>query len=670
MCGIAGLIDLTGRRPIPRGILEAMAGAIVHRGPDEDGFVEWPGLGLASRRLSIVGLQNGHQPMADRSQNTWVAFNGELYDYPQLRPQLEARGHTFATHCDTELLLHLAEEYGDDFLQHVRGQFAFALWNQRRQRLTLARDRVGICPLYWTVVRGSHPTPGEWLVFASEIRALFASGLVSAKPDPRGIHQLFTFIGVPGPVTCFEGIHCLLPGHSLSIQLAAEGGRARVEDRTYWQVEFPDEGFEYDGRCETELVDEFEALLYQAVERRLWADVPVVSYLSGGVDSSLIAAMASKVLRAPIPTYTVRVSEPSMDEGVYARTVADHLRSQPQIVPYSPEDLLRTYPELIQAAEAPVIDTSCAASLLLAQRVHQDGYKVALTGEGADEQLAGYVWFASTAAIRLLSRAPRMSLIKLPSRIQQRILGAPSELYSQIREAEKQLGGPNPWFAWNSLICQSQHRLFSSSMRSQLEDYNPFAELQYDPQRMSRWHPLNRGLAVGMRTLLSGMLLCSKGDRVAMHSSVETRYPFLDEDVVSFLARLHPRWKLRGRKHKYLLRKVAERWLPHKRAWRTKVMFRAPLDPFYSPDAPPIYGQLLSPAALRKTNYFDPAAVQHWQSRCLEMPRSIRRSAIEMGLVGVVATQLWHWEFIDPSLGPSLGDDAKRVEKKIPTKAV
>lgn len=628
-----------------------MAGAIVHRGPDEDGYVEWPGLGLASRRLSIVGLQNGHQPMADRSQNRWVAFNGELYDYPQLRPQLESRGHTFATHCDTELLLHLAEEYGDDFLQHVRGQFAFALWDQRRQRLTLARDRVGICPLYWTIVRRSHPMPGEWLIFASEIRALFASGLVSAEPDPRGIQQLFTFLGVPGPVTCFEGIQCLLPGHSLSIQLAAEGGRAHVEDRTYWQVEHPDEGFEYDGRSETELVDEFESLLYQAVERRLWADVPVVSYLSGGVDSSLIAAMASKVLREPIPTYTVRVSDPTMDEGVYARMVANHLRTKSQVVPYSCDDLLRTYPELVDAAEAPVIDTSCAANILLARRVHRDGYKVALTGEGADEQLAGYAWFAGTPLIRLLGRVPQLSLLNLVSRILQRMVGAPAAIYPRIRAAEKVLGGPNPWLTWTALISQSQFRLFSRSMRRQLDEYDPYVDLQLDPERLMRWHPLNRGLAVGMRTLLSGMLLSSKGDRVAMHSSVETRYPFLDEDVVTFLARLHPRWKLRGRKNKYLLRKVAERWLPHKIAWRTKAMFRAPLDPFHSPDAPPLYSHLLSEAALRKTEYFDPAAVQRWQARCQELPRSLRRSAIELGLVGVVATQLWHREFIDPSLG-------------------
>ncbi len=650
MCGIAGLIDLTGRRPIPRGILESMAGAIVHRGPDEDGFVEWPGLGLASRRLSIVGLQNGHQPMSDQRQNTWVAFNGELYDYPQLRPKLESRGHTFVTNCDTELLLHLYEEYGDEFLQHVRGQFAFAHWDQRRQRLTLARDRVGICPLYWTVVRTSDPMPGEWLVFASEIRSLLASGLVTAEPDPRGIHQLFTFIGVPGPVTCFDGIQCLLPGHSLTIQLAADGKRADVADCTYWQVDHPDEGFENNGDNETGLVDEFEALLYQAIERRLWADVPVVSYLSGGVDSSLIAAMASKILRAPIPTYTVRVAGPAMDEGVYARMVAKHLDTESRIVPYSPYEMLKSYPELIRAAEAPVIDTSCAASMLLARRVHEDGYKVALTGEGADEQLAGYAWFAGTPVLHLLSRFPQLSLVHLASRIIQRTVGAPTELYPRIRHAEKVLGGHNSWLTWTSLISQSQHRLYSRQMRQLVTGYDPYVDLQLDAAKLSRWHPLNRGLAVGMRTLLPGMLLCSKGDRVAMHSSVETRYPFLDEDVVAFLARLSPQWKLRRRQNKYLLRKVAERWLPHKIAWRTKAMFRAPLDPFYSAEAPPLYSQLLSREALRRSGYFDPMEVQRWHERSRELPPSVRRSAIEMGLVGVIATQLWHQEFIDSTL--------------------
>src|SRR5581483_10156318 len=224
MCGIAGIVDLTGRRPLPAGVLEAMADAITHRGPDEDGFLERPGLGLASRRLSIVGLADGRQPISNEDRNVFVVYNGELFDYPEQRRELEGRGHRFATHCDTELVPHFWEERREGMLERLRGQFALALWDQRQQRLVLARDRFGICPLYWT--RQSTPS-GEWLLFASEVKALLASGLVDARPDPRGINHLFTFFAVPGPVTCFAGIQYLSPGRYLTVQLGQHDDRAQ-----------------------------------------------------------------------------------------------------------------------------------------------------------------------------------------------------------------------------------------------------------------------------------------------------------------------------------------------------------------------------------------------------------------------------------------------------------
>src|SRR3989440_7024281 len=215
MCGIAGMIDLVDRRPTPPGVLRAMAAAVVHRGPDEDGFLERPGLGLASRRLSIVGLADGRQPIFNEDRTISVVFNGELFDYPEMRADLMSRGHVFRTHADTELIPHLYEDHGDGMLDKLRGQFAFALWDDRRQRLLLARDRFGICPLYWTRQRTAH---GEWLLFASEIKALLATGLIDARPDLRGINHIFTFFSLPGPVTCFEGIQALPPGRFLAVQ--------------------------------------------------------------------------------------------------------------------------------------------------------------------------------------------------------------------------------------------------------------------------------------------------------------------------------------------------------------------------------------------------------------------------------------------------------------------
>src|SRR5579883_1544478 len=229
MCGIAGMIDLSGRRPAPPEALRAMAAAIVHRGPDEDGFLERPGIGFASRRLSIVGLFDGRQPIFNEDKSVGLVFNGELFDYREVRAELEARGHTYKTHCDTEIVAHRWEDHEEGMFEHLRGQFVLALHDERRRRVVLGRDRFGICPLYWTRQTTSG---GEWLLFASEIKALLASGMVPARPDHRGLNHLFTFFSLPGPVTCFEGIQALTPGHYLRIQLGGDGERARVSEHT------------------------------------------------------------------------------------------------------------------------------------------------------------------------------------------------------------------------------------------------------------------------------------------------------------------------------------------------------------------------------------------------------------------------------------------------------
>ena len=237
MCGIAGLVNLTGGRSVPPGVLRNMAQAMLHRGPDEDGFLEEPELGLASRRLSIVGLLDGRQPITNENGTITVVFNGELFDYAEVLATLQSKGHHFRTHCDTELLPHLWEDHAEAMLEKLRGQFAIALWDQRRRQLVLARDRFGICPLFWT-------RQGDWLLFASEIKALMASGIVPVRPDPRGVHHMFTFFALPGPVTCFEGINLLVPGHYLSVQLGREGETGQIQDRVFWEVDYPDAGQE------------------------------------------------------------------------------------------------------------------------------------------------------------------------------------------------------------------------------------------------------------------------------------------------------------------------------------------------------------------------------------------------------------------------------------------
>ncbi|MBY0228402.1 MAG: asparagine synthase (glutamine-hydrolyzing) [Gemmataceae bacterium] len=640
MCGIAGMIDLSGERQrVPGDRLRAMAEAIVHRGPDEDGFLELPGLGFASRRLSIVGLADGRQPIRNEDGSVVTVFNGELFDYPELKARLEAKGHAYRTHADTENIVHLWEDHQEGMWDHLKGQFAVALLDQKRQRVVLGRDRFGICPLYWA-------RSGDWLLFGSEIKAILASGLIDARPEPRGLNHLFTFFSLPGPVTCFQGVRALSPGRYLEIDL----GSCRLDERVYWRLDFPDQGDE-DRRPIAALTDEFEERMLGAVTRRLRADVPVVSYLSGGVDSSVVVAMASKIRGTPIPAFTIQIQAKGLDETSEAGIVARHVGCDPTVVPVGANEVLSTYPELVRAAEGPVVDTSCAALLLLAKEVHRQGYKVALTGEGADEWLAGYPWHKVNRALSWLD------LFGLPlSQWLRRgaiwASGSPLFPWSNVQRTQAAVAGHNGWLDIYGLMSLSRLRFFSAEMKEQLRDHVPLEDLEFDAARMKRWHPLNRELAVSARAHLAGLLLNAKGDRVAMNSSVETRYPFLDEEVFAFLAQVPPQHKYKGLMgDKHLLRRVAERWLPREIAWRKKAMFRAPFDSFHLDTAPAFVQQLTSEQSLRKTGYFDPVAVQYWRTAFRSLgSHSLKRVSVEMGLVGVLATQLWHHTWIEGGL--------------------
>ncbi len=656
MCGIAGMIDLAARRPVPGDALRAMADCLYHRGPDEDGYLEIPGLGLASRRLSIVGLADGRQPIFNEDKSVAVVYNGELFDYPEQRAALQARGHTFRTHCDTEIIPHLWEEHAEDTFERLRGQFAVALWDARRQRLLLARDRFGICPLYWTRQDG-------WLLFASEIKALLASGLVEARADLRGLNQLFTFFALPGPLTCFQGVTMLPAGRYLRVQRDDSGERAKVSEHTYWEIDFPDRGQEDRTRDEKRLVDGFEGVMLRAVERRLRADVPVVAYLSGGVDSGTVVALASHVRKQPIPTFTIRIDDPGLDETGEAARTSRHVGTEPVVVNVGAREVLNTYPELIEAADSPVIDTSCTALLLLAREVHARGYKVTLTGEGADEWLAGYPWFKVDKLLSYLDFIPGLRLSQAARRGFLWLSGSPRFSRAFVRKVHAAVGGHNAWLDLYGLVGLNKLRFFSPQLKAELAEQITYAELGINLERLRRWHPLNRALYFGIRIHLPGLLLNAKGDRVAMHSSVETRYPFLDEEVFAYLARVHPRWKLRGFREKYLLRRLAERWLPAEVAHRRKAMFRAPFDSFWGAagaDVPPFVEQLLSEESLHRTGYFDAQAVRHWRERFRTLRAgSSQRTSVEMGLVGVLATQLWHHKYLGGGLCELAGADTR-----------
>lgn len=631
MCGIAGALDLTGTRDFPTDQLLAMTGAIAHRGPDDEQVHQEPGLALGARRLSIIDLAGGRQPIANEDASVWVAFNGELFEYPELRRDLLARGHRLATRCDTEAWVHLYEDHREGMFDRARGQFAVSLWDRRRKTLILGRDRVGICPLYFARREG-------WLLWASEIKALLASGLVEARPDPKGIDHLFTFFCAGTSRTFFEGVESLPPGHFLRVE------DGRIETHRYWDLDFPDAGQERRTSDTNALAEELEGLLRQSVERRLRGDVPVVSYISGGLDSTVVLGLSSRQRGKAVPSFTIGFDGAGPDERTNSTESAALLGSPLTTVTMNRGMIASAFPELTVAAEVPVVDTSCAALMRLAASVHAQGYKVALTGEGADEALAGYVWYKSQAVRNWIGRHLGDAMPRLGRKALLAAIGgggerrAPFLAIGGVRTAQQDM---------YELISQSRPILFSETMWDRLGDHNPYDDLDIGNDRIKRWHPLNQSLYVGYKVMLAGLLMISKGDRIAMHSSVETRYPFLDDDVIAFCARLAPEYKLRGLKEKWLLRQVAARTLPPQIANRPKTMFRASLSgTFLGSGRPPWVDQLLSPESLRASGYFDPLAVARERSAQVSQPRiTPRRFVFDMGLTSVVATQLWHHLF-------------------------
>ncbi len=647
MCGIAGIIDLSGSQTIPLRLIRRMGNALTHRGPDEMGEFRAPGIGFISRRLSIQDVAHGHQPMFNETREICTVFNGEIYDHEKIRADLQARGHQIKSRCDTELLPHLWEDHQEQFLDKLNGQFGLAIHDSVNRTILLARDRFGICPLYWAEIRDQDR---RLIVFASEIKALIASGLIDPKPDLRGIDCLFSLMAVPGPSTCFEGVNLLLPGHYLKIKLGHSQDDASLEERAYWSIDFPDKGQEYRGES-GELVDKFESLLLGSVDRRLKADVPVAAFLSGGVDSGTVVALAKSVRGRAPETFTSKILNSALDESEKAARLADFVDSQLHYDPCGTDDIVNGYQNLIVAAEAPVVDTACSATQLLARRIHNEGFKVSLCGQGADELLAGYPWFKVERGFSHLERATGSTVSSAVLNRLRGFLGFDEAGRQRLLKYNESAGGSSAFLFFFSLMNLSRSNLYSSDMHRELESHDPFAALQPDLERMQHWHPLNRSIYWGMRIFLAGHLMSAKGDRVSMSNSVEVRYPFLDNDVFDFLAGIHPDWKLKGFQDKYLLRLVAERWIPKDVAWRRKAMFRAPLNSFFLDGRLPYVDQLLSEESIRKTGYFDYEAVKRWRESYPSTPKILhKRDAVEMGLVGALSTQLWHHTYIDPSL--------------------
>ena len=651
MCGIVGRVNFDEARAVPEERVRGMLAVLRHRGPDEFGIYLDEQAALGSARLSIIDLAGGQQPITNEDETLWIVFNGEIFNYLELRPQLEARGHRFRTATDTEVVLHLYEDFGADCLRFLNGQFAIAVWDTRDRSLFLARDRLGVRPLFYTMA-------DDALIFGSEIKAILTDPSVRAEIDPVALDQIFTFWSTASPRTAFRGILEVPPAHYLTVR------RGKTRLQRYWQLSFPcaadDQRLPASERNAEEYLDEFRDLMVDATRIRLRADVPVGAYLSGGLDSSIIAALIRKYTNNHLDTFSIAFSDPNFDESIFQRQMARFLGTNHQVVFVTPEDIGRVFPEMIWHTETPVMRTSPAPMFLLSKLVHDHRFKVVLTGEGADEFLAGYDIFKEAAVRRFWARNPES---RVRPRLLQRLypdipgLAGSAFLTAFFRAGLTDMDSPYYSHAVRWRNNSRTRRFFSDDVIQAVESEgrDSVQSLGYPP-RYDEWGPLERSQYLESTLFLSQYLLSSQGDRVAMAHSVEGRYPFLDHHVVEFCTRLPSHLKLSGLKDKILLRMLGRELLPDQIWRRPKRPYRAPVHRSFFHDGTPDYLQeLLSPAQIKAAGLFRPLAV----SRLLEKIRSgvPLGETDDMALAGIISSQLTHQQFVaDFRKPPALSD--------------
>ncbi|MDQ7991607.1 MAG: asparagine synthase (glutamine-hydrolyzing) [Propionicimonas sp.] len=635
MCGICGTHS-PGSVPEVDAVTAMMA-AIGHRGPDGSGYYRDERVALGHVRLAIIDTAHGEQPMCNEDGTVWVSFNGEIFNYVELMAQLKDRGHVFATHCDTEAIVHAWEEWGPGCFDRFNGQWAVAIWDRRAGELVLSRDRFGVRPLYWT-------TAGDRLLFASEVKALFTDPAVTRELDPIGLDQALTFWSTVAPRTVFAGVRQVPPGSYLRVR-----GDSRELHR-YWEPGFPERGTE-----PVQDIEENARLLRQAVVdatrlRFLRSDVPVGAYLSGGIDSAVTASAIAHFTDADLHTFSLRFADSEFDEGHYQRLMSQRLGTVHRDIVVSERDIGEILPEVVWHAENPLLRMAPAPMFLLSRLVRQAGYKVVVTGEGADEVLAGYDLFREARVRQFWARDPGS-----PARAR-----AVELLYPWMRRS------PNlaPAFA-QSFFSRNldpddpalSHRPRWDStgvLKSMLADtaratgLDAAAELVAGmPAASVGWDPLSRAQYLEMTTLLPGYILASQGDRMLMANGVEGRFPFLDPNVASLAAGFPARQKLLGLDEKHLLKRAFADLLP------SEVVDR-PKQPYRSPDAASLFAQgspdwlddVTSEAAVEAAGVFRPAVTSRLLAKCRKAGGLGLSNTDNMRLAAIASVQLLHHQFI------------------------
>ncbi len=646
MCGICGTVSSAG--PPDLAVLRRMLGRLAHRGPDGHGYYRDQRAALGHARLAIIDTAGGAQPLSNEDGTVWVTFNGEIFNYPELRADLRRRGHRFATASDTEVIVHAWEEWGTGCFARFNGQWALALWDRRAQRLVLSRDRLGVRPLFFTRL------PGR-LLFASEVKALFADAAVERAFDPAGLAETFTYWSPVAPRTVFRGIEQLEPGHY------AVQDRGGFRKAPYWRITFPPRGREpvQDARQNA------EALREQVIEatrlRFLRSDVPVGAYLSGGLDSSVTAAVIARFTGAPLRTFSLRFTGSEFDEGPYQRQMSALLGTQHQDIVVSPADIAAVFPDVISHAETPILRAAPAPLFLLSRLVRDSGCKVVVTGEGADEVLAGYDLFREARVRQFWARDPGSAKrTRAAELLYPWMARSPGRLPAFARSFfGRHLDPADPALShrprWDSTAVIQ--RMLTAGLREEIRRAGVADVAAAMPPGSADWDPLSRGQWLEMTTLLAGYILSSQGDRMLMAHSVEGRFPFLDPGVVDFASGLPARHKLFGLEEKYLLKRAFADLVPASIIHRPKQPYRAPDAASFFAAPPGWLDQVLSGQAVAAAGVFEPAVVAGLAAKCRQARGADMSNTDNMRVLAVVSTQLTH-ELLISSGGPGQREEA------------
>jgi asparagine synthase (glutamine-hydrolysing) len=638
MCGIAGIINY--QSPEEKSLLIKMSELLRHRGPDASGtYIQGPA-GLAHTRLSIIDLNNGDQPIHNENKTIWIIFNGEIFNYPELRKLLLTKGHKFYTQTDTEVIVHLYEEFGNDLFEHLNGQFAFAIWDANTQELLLGRDRMGIRPLFY--YHNNHR-----LVFASEIKAIFADKTIPRQIDHRNLSDIFTCWSTLGDQTCFKNIFQIPPGHY------ARFSKKGLKIKQYWQLPFGERS--YEERCVEDWAEELNALLLDATCIRLRADVPVGAYLSGGIDSTYTSSLVKNNFNNKLCTFSVGFSDKQFDESYFQQKAVDYLGTDHKSISCSYDDIGKIFPKVIWHTETPIIRTAPAPLMMLSQLVRKNNFKVVLTGEGADEVFAGYNIFKEDKVRRFWAKDP-------DSKIRPRLL---EKLYPYIfsqnnskavkflelffKKGMMDLDSPvySHMLRWENTSHLKQ--FFSKDLKNQPSDLTDFTNRYTKtlPVDFMSWDSLSRAQYIENKLFMSNYLLSSQGDRMAMANSIEGRYPFLDHRVIEFAAKLPPHIRMNGMTEKYILKKAAAGLIPPELINRPKQPYRAPISQAFLGDTRHEYvHELLSERNIREYGCFDPKKTNRLVKKCRQQKGMLLSERENMALVGILSTQLLYFHFI------------------------